>query len=246
MNIIANLGPILTFAKDVYKYNKFIPEVDALKAAGDVDAERAYIANLTKNWSQDIFRDFDFHPEFIGVENIPEGPCVFIANHQSYFDIIGLFGMPNDHQIGFIAKEEAKKIPLVNKWILVTRGLFIRRGDSREALKSISEGAELLKQGFSLVIFPEGTRSQGPDMAPFKAGSFKLASKAKVPVVPVAIDGTYHTFEETGRFRKGQKATFTFLTPLPTDGVSRSELAEMPAKVENMIRETLEEGRQHD
>lgn len=226
--------------------NHHLSALKDFRKSGDQEGERAYIAAITENWGFEALDKLGFHLEIEGVENIPEGPCVFIANHQSLLDIVSLFAANSGHQLGFIAKEEFEKTPLISTWVKATRGLFIKRGDARESLKSIQEGAELLKQGFSLVIFPEGTRSRGPEMGSFKPGSFKLATKAKVPVVPVAIDGTYHVYEEFDRFVKGQSGRLSFLPALPTDGVPRSELAEMPAKVENMIREKLAEDRLRD
>ena len=108
------------------------------------------------------------------------------------------------------------------------------------SLQTINDGAELLKQGFSLVIFPEGTRSHCAEMGEFKAGSLKLATKAKVPIVPVTISGTYHFFEETGAITWGVHVDVIIHEPIDTANLSRAELAELPEKVEGTIRNGLE------
>lgn len=247
MKIIGNVGGFAYLVKSVAENNHHLSVLRDFREAGDQEGEREYLAAITADWAWGVLDHFDFQLDVIGWENVPEGPCVFISNHQSYLDIIAFFAaQQRQHQLSFIAKSEYEKTPILHTWIDATRGLYIKRGDARESLKSIQAGAELLKQGYSLVIFPEGTRSRGPEMAPFKPGSFKLASKAKVPVVPVVIDGAYRAFEENDRFQKHQKGSITFLPALPTDGVSRTELAEMPDKVETMIKEKLAEGRREE
>ena len=104
------------------------------------------------------------------------------------------------------------KIPIFGKWVTRIRGIYIHRGDARASLKTINEGVEYLKQGFSLVIFPEGTRSRSSAMAEFKHGSFKLATKARVPIVPVTLNGGYHTYEETGKVTKGMPISTSWFT----------------------------------
>jgi 1-acyl-sn-glycerol-3-phosphate acyltransferase len=134
-----------------------------------------------------------------GQENIPkkEGVC-FVANHGSIFDIIlalAYIGRP----FGFIAKKELLLIPLLNMWISILGGLFIDRRHPRKALKTINEGVRRLKSGGGVLIFPEGHRSRGEGLLPFHPGSFKLATQAAVPIVPMAISGSYDVFEKYGR-----------------------------------------------
>ena len=131
------------------------------------------------------------------------------------------------------------KIPIFGKWVSRIRGIYIHRGDARASLKTINEGVEYLKQGFSLVIFPEGTRSRSSAMAEFKHGSFKLATKARVPIVPVTLNGGYHTYEETGKVTKGCHIDFMVHKPIETKDMSRAELAELPAAVEQIVRDGL-------
>jgi 1-acyl-sn-glycerol-3-phosphate acyltransferase len=134
-----------------------------------------------------------------GQENIPKkGGVCFVANHGSIFDIIlalAYIGRP----FGFIAKKELLLIPLLNMWISILGGLFIDRRHPRKALKTINEGVRRLKSGGGVLIFPEGHRSRGEGLLPFHPGSFKLATQAAVPIVPMAISGSYDVFEKYGR-----------------------------------------------
>ncbi|MEI6206409.1 MAG: lysophospholipid acyltransferase family protein [Desulfuromonadales bacterium] len=124
-----------------------------------------------------------------GVEHIPEGPVIFMSNHQSSFDILALLAaMPR--QIHWIAKKELFDIPFFGP--SMRRGGYIPldRGDGRKALQSMDEAATAIRQGKSVVMFPEGTRTQDGRLLPFKRGGFILARKAAVPVIPVTINGS--------------------------------------------------------
>ena len=173
-------------------------------------------------------------------ENLPQkGPVVYVSNHQSYVDIL-MFVNVVKHQIGFIAKEELMKIPMFAGWILRIESLFIKRGDARASLSTINEGAQMLKDGYSLVIFPEGTRSRCDKMAPFKHGSLKLATKARSTIVPVTIQNSYKVYEETGRIKKGMTVDFTVHQPIDTAGMDRKELNDLPDRIEDIIRGGLD------
>jgi 1-acyl-sn-glycerol-3-phosphate acyltransferase len=97
----------------------------------------------------------------------------------------------NHCQMGYVAKEEWRKVKTLANAILYTRSVFLTRGDSREAIKTIKEASELLKMGFNLVIFPEGTRSLNGEIGRFKRGAFQIAWDLGLPVIPLSLDGCY-------------------------------------------------------
>ena len=239
MKKIRYLGAIFYLIWSGIKFLPFRNKIKKAKTAGNQEEEARLIAEVTARWSAYVSKHFDIRYEVIGKDNLPEGPCVFIANHQAYFDIMALLYAVSGKQTGFIAKNEFSKVPLLGKWINVIRGLFIKRGDVRESLKIINQGVDLINQGFSLVIFPEGTRSQKHEMADFKPGSFKLASKAKAPVVPVVIDGTYKVFEQKKRVSKGETVKVTILPAIDTASLDRKALAALPNQIEEAIKEHL-------
>jgi 1-acylglycerol-3-phosphate O-acyltransferases len=239
VNKTRNLGAIFFLIWSGIKFLPFRSKIKKVRAAGDQAEETRLIAEVTARWSAYVSKHFDIRYEITGKENLPEGSCVFIANHQAYFDIMALLYAVSGKQTGFIAKNEFSKVPLLGKWIYATRGLFIKRGDVRESLKTINEGAELINQGFSLVIFPEGTRSQKREIADFKPGSFKLATKAKAPVVPIVIDGTYKVFEQKRKVSKGETVRVTILPAIDTASLDRKSLAALPNQIEETIKERL-------
>lgn len=137
--------------------------------------------------------------EVRGYENIPQDrPVLYVGNHRSYFDIlVGYTTVPG--LMGFVAKKEMEKIPLLSKWMLNVNCLFLDRNNIKEGLKTILAGIEKVRRGVSVWIFPEGTRNKNEqlsDLLPFKEGSLKIAEKSGCPVVPVAIKGTAEVFEK--------------------------------------------------
>lgn len=125
----------------------------------------------------------------VGAEHLPVGPVIFMSNHQSNFDILSLLAsLPR--QIHWIAKKELFEIPIFGP--SMRRGGYIPldRGDGRKALQSMDEAAATIHQGKSIVLFPEGTRSEDGNLLPFKRGGFILARKADVPVIAVTINGS--------------------------------------------------------
>lgn len=241
MKLFNNIYGLLTIIGGMNKLKENRAAIENAKASGDVKKEQEEILKACQIWSSHIVDEFKVDFTVINPENLPaEGPVVFIANHQSYADILSFLYNIKNHQVAFIAKDSLSKIPVFGKWVSRIRGIYIQRGDARASLRTINEGVEYLKQGFSLVIFPEGTRSRSSNMAEFKHGSFKLATKARVPIVPVTLDGGYHTYEETGKVTKGCHIDFMVHKPIETKDMSRAELAELPAVVEGIIRDGLE------
>jgi 1-acyl-sn-glycerol-3-phosphate acyltransferase len=174
-----------------------------------------------------------------GKENIPkEGGVCFVSNHGSIFDIVILLaniGRP----FGFISKKELIFIPLLNVWIAILGGLFINRSNPRKALITINTGIHRLQAGSAILIFPEGHRSKGQGLLPFKPGSFKLATQSGVPIVPMAISGSYEVFEKNYCLNPGP-VRLVFSTPLIMDDISAENRKQFLAQeVQKIIQTAL-------
>ena len=242
MKLFDNISGLSIIGSGMAKLGPNKKAIEKARAEGDVKTEQAEILKACQIWSNHIVERMQVDICVIHEENLPKnGPVVFIANHQSYADILTFLYIVKNHQVAFIAKDNLEKIPFFGKWVERIRGIYIHRGDARASLATINEGVEYLKQGFSLVIFPEGTRSRSSEMGEFKHGSFKLATKAKVPIVPVTLNGGYHTFEDHGAVTRGQHIDVLVHPPIETKDMSRQELAELPAQVEAIIRAGLAE-----
>ena len=133
-----------------------------------------------------------------GRENIPQGQAVmYVGNHRGYFDILtGYVTVPD--LMGFVAKKEMLRYPLLRTWMKYVNCLFLDRKNIKEGLKTILAAIAQIKEGVSVWIFPEGTRNENGllELLEFHEGSMKIAEKSGCPIVPVAIKGTAEIFEE--------------------------------------------------
>jgi 1-acyl-sn-glycerol-3-phosphate acyltransferase len=177
-----------------------------------------------------------------GAEHLPDGPVIFMSNHQSNFDILSLLAaMPR--QFYWIAKKELFDIPVFGT--SMRRGGYIPldRGDGRKALKSIDDAAVTIHQGKSVVLFPEGTRTTDGKLLPFKRGGFILARKADVPVVPVTINGSGRV-NPAGQIRQYRGTIHIILHP-PISFPSELRRSEAETWMMEEVREKIESGLEH-
>ena len=241
MKIFANIKPVFQFISSLRPQKENIRAIRDARDKGDLDLERQCILKATSSWGTDIMERLGARIHVYGEENIPEsGPVVMVGNHQGYADIFTYFAVFRKYQFAFVAKKELASLPFFGKFIKEIRSVLIDRDNARGQLSAITEGIELIENGFSLVIFPEGTRSKGGDPNPFMRGSLKLATKPGVPIVPVSIEGTYKMMERDGYFH-GDDIYIKIHEPIPTAGISRKEEKELAAHLEELILGGVEE-----
>ena len=208
--------------------------MDKLRKKMPPDEFALLAEKVTGNWAAARMRQTGSHVTVNGIENIPEGAVLFVSNHQSNYDIPVFMSYIRKPK-GFVAKIETLKVPLLHYWMRFMDCIFIDRSDLRQQAKTVIEGIKQLQNGHSMVLFPEGTRSKGGPVGEFKAGSFKLATKAKVPIVPVTLDGTYKIMEANGWRIKPANVTVTIHPPINTAELTREEEAKLPDIVRNII-----------
>ncbi len=200
------------------------------------------VQQKVRSWADHLLRLAGVKVEVTGLDRIPQGPAVFIANHQGNFDIPLLLAHL-DAPKALISKIEVKKLPLIRTWMKHLDCIFLDRSSTRSGMESISQSVALLKRGKSLIIFPEGTRSKGGPVAEFKSASLRIAVKAKVPVVPVVIDGSYRVMEQNrwGVMIHPATVRLQVLDPIPTAGLTREESKELHNQVRERIVAHLQE-----
>ncbi|MDR3116120.1 MAG: 1-acyl-sn-glycerol-3-phosphate acyltransferase [Treponema sp.] len=213
-----------------------------LSRAGLKKPMAAAIYKLAQVWSLLLIACTGCTVTVRGREHIPlQGGLCLVSNHGSIFDILlilALVGRP----VGFIAKKELALIPFLNIWIFLLGGLFIDRKNIRQAVGTMNKGIRRIKQGEAIVIFPEGTRSQGQGLLPFRSGSFKLATQSGAPILPIAITGSYEIFEKTCRIR-AVPVRVTFMPPVNTACLPPQERRQHLAdQVHGLISKALEAG----
>jgi 1-acyl-sn-glycerol-3-phosphate acyltransferase len=174
-----------------------------------------FMYRIAQGWARMIIALSGCRITMLGIENVPrEGGMCFVSNHGSIFDILLILAYAG-RPFGFIAKKELSYIPLLNMWIPLLGGFFIDRRNARKALRTIDKGIRRIRSGAAMIIFPEGHRSRGQGLLPFRPGSLKLATQAEVPVIPVALAGSYDVFEKNYRLHPGPVGIF-FGAPIPT------------------------------
>ena len=201
--------------------------------------ERENIANeIARKWAVFQLKRAGAKVNVYGIENLPEGGVLFVSNHQSYFDV-GLFLAYIPKNKGFIAKIETNKIPLVQGAMKSLRCIFLDRKDLRKGAKTILEGIQILKDGYSLVVFPEGTRGEEGEMVPFKAGAFKLATKSLCPIVPITIDGAYKIMPRNQKLIHKAEVDVTIHPPIYVKDLNLEEQKELPGRVYKIIESVI-------
>lgn len=174
-----------------------------------------------------------------GEENIPKDSAVlYVGNHRSFFDIVLTYPRV-PRPTGYIAKKEMEKVPLLSTWMRNLHCLFLDRENIKEGMKTILAAIEKAKSGISICIFPEGTRNKTADtFLPFHEGSFKIAEKAGIPIVPMTIVGSAAVFED--HFPKIKKTTviIEYGKPLYINELPKEAKKALGSTVKSVIEET--------
>ncbi|KAF5058520.1 Acyltransferase [anaerobic digester metagenome] len=235
------LRTILFFAELAFSLIGLTPK---LKTARDLRktnprASFLYASKVAHRWVQPKLKLIGADFYVLGKENIPPEPtpCVFIGNHQSEFDFAMMLGLI-DKPLGFVAKKELLRYPFLRDWMKMANCTFIDRSTPRRAMEAILEGIENVRQGYTMVIYPEGTTSSGGDMLPFKPGAFKLATKPEAIIIPVVIEGSHQLFDLSRP--KRPRVWMSFLPVVETKGLTKEEMAQVPVRVETMIKNEQE------
>lgn len=215
-------------------------KVKKLDKEGKIEEKDALVHKYTSNWAKSLLKILDVKVNVHGAENLPKDRNVlFVGNHQGNFDIpiyISCIDMPK----GFIAKIELTKLIGIKTWMEHIHCIFMDRSSIRKSGEAIVMGIKSLKSGNSLVIFPEGTRSRGNKLGDFKAGSFKLATKSKVPIVPITIDGSYRIMEANSNKHLTTATVDIYIHPMiETSTLTKEEQDHLPERVKSIIGSKL-------
>lgn len=187
-------------------------------------------------WARSIIAVSGVKVSVTGLENVPRDKAVlFLSNHQGAFDIPAIQSVLPVHFL-WVAKKSLFKVPVVGWSMSLTGYISIDRDNPAEALKSMEEASERMSEGVSVVIFPEGTRSETGALLPFKRGAFMLAKKSGVPIVPVAIQGTNRIKKKGSFLVNPAKVRISIGRPIPIGASDEKELRNMTKRqIEEMI-----------
>lgn len=178
----------------------------------------------------------------IGHEHVPKDQAVlYIGNHRSFFDILLTYVLCPD-LTGYVAKKEMEPIPLLSTWMKYLHCLFLDRKNIKEGMKTILTAIEEVKNGISICIFPEGTRNKGDselEMLPFHEGSFKIATKAKCPIIPIAISNSAEIFEAHFPKIRPCKVVVEYGEPILPENLSRETQKRLGSYTQGIILDML-------
>lgn len=190
-------------------------------------------------WAKVILRVCGVKVRTEGFENIKKDePRIFMANHTSYFDIFALLStLPVDFK--FIVKQELMRLPIFGLAMRRAGYIGIERDDPRKALKSMQVAAERIRNGASVLIFPEGTRSEDGRLQSFKPGGFHLAIRSSCDIVPVAITGSRDIVPKGSlRIRKGTIRVVVG-REIPLKGQTKKNMGQVMERVRNAMSAQL-------
>lgn len=211
-------------------------KVRKLREKGEIEEHDRLVRKMVKTWATRLLNLAGAKVTVTGLENIPKDrPVVFAANHQGYADIpLLLTQLDRPHPL--IAKKELEKIPMLRSWMQELNCIFIDRENARQAMDCLKRADELLREGYSVSIFPEGTRNKGGELLEFKAGTIRLATRAKVAIVPCCIVGTQNMLEAHGYRITPAHLQLHILPPIETADMTREEIKALDVRLRDVIK----------
>lgn len=215
-----------------------IPVFGVLWLVGKINKPKMDIVSLRiVQWAFRVIRRIGgVKTTVIGFENIPKDePVLFVGNHNSYFDIVIAYSML-PRLTGFVAKKEIKKVPILHRWMKLLYCLFLDRDNIKEGLKTILEGIEYIKNGVSIAIFPEGTRSKTGELAAFKEGSLKFAEKTGCKIIPMVQNNTAQIWEAHFPFIKKTHTVLEFGKPIDVKALDKEQRKFLGAYTQEIIQ----------
>ena len=178
-----------------------------------------------------------------GLENIPPSVCIFAANHISNVDPIA-FVPAIPRRVSVLLKSELFRIPILSTAMRLAKFVPVDRADKEAAVASVNVALGVLKEGLSLAVYPEGTRSPDGRLRPFKKGTFALAIEAGVPIVPVSISGAQHLMRKGEWTMRPGEIVVRFGPPVDASQYRMERRMELLERVEELVAAGLPEDQQ--
>ena len=191
-------------------------------------------------WSR-LFCIFTLCPvKVIGTERLDKKQSyIFISNHQGMYDIFLIYGHIGQ-PIKWVMKQSLRKIPFVGLACEKAGFIFVDNSSPQAAARTIRQAEEKLKDGASIAIFPEGSRTRTGKMGVFKKGAYQMALDLKLPIVPITINGSYNVMPINSYRINPQKLEMIIHDPIPVDEIQVENLREVAVKVRELIDQSRE------
>lgn len=174
-----------------------------------------------------------------GHENLdPRQSYVFVANHQSAFDIFLIYGFLNQN-VKWMQKQSLRRIPFVGFASEKAGHVFVDNTHPKARAASIKKAKEQIVDGVSMVIFPEGARTRSGKMSRFKRGAYYVAHDMNLPVVPLTINGAYDVLKRDGFHLNPGKMELVIHRPIPTASLTEAEISGLIDETRDVIYSAL-------
>ncbi len=171
--------------------------------------------------------------ELVNAENIPTHPVLVVSNHESFFDPISIVDIL-EGPLAPIGKAQLRKVPTLGYWGTKFGSDFIERDNMKQSMRVIINATKTLKDGTSVLIFPEGTRNT--EDCEFKAGSFKIAQKSKSDILPITVRNTSDVFENNKFFQlKKSKPVITIHPVVKYEDYKDTDLITVAADIQKTV-----------
>jgi 1-acyl-sn-glycerol-3-phosphate acyltransferase len=200
------------------------------------------VHHVARLWGRSILWVSGIKVEVVGLEYIDsQRSAIYMSNHQSNFDIPVFFSaLPV--QFRWLAKAELFKIPIFGQGMRGAGYISIDRSNRKSALNSLVRAAKSIRNGTSVLIFPEGTRSADGALQAFKSGGFVLALNAGVPIVPMAVQGTFHVMPKHRNIIRRHAVRLIVRPPIDTTVYTRHTKHELMEHVRGAVLQAMAEG----
>lgn len=202
----------------------------------------AFMWGSARFWCKAITCMLGAKVTLIGKENIPpngEGRHCIVGNHESYLDITNILGYCGI-QTGFVAKNSLRFVPFLNIWMLAFDCTYLKRGDPKSSIEVMHKSVENVKNGQTMVIFPEGHRSRSGHIEEFKHGSLKLPLRSKADIVPIAMVGSRSTFEGRKGLFPRPHIVISVLEHISTENMNKEEKDGLALQIETIVKNECE------
>jgi 1-acyl-sn-glycerol-3-phosphate acyltransferase len=207
-----------------------------------IDRNVSWFHRHARRWATGVLRICGIRTRLVGAEYVRPGQTyIYAANHASMFDIMAaLDAIPDDVHIMF--KKELSRVPIWGWMLAISPYIMIDRENAREANAALERSAAAIREGKSVLIYAEGTRTTTGSLQPFKRGAFALAAKSGVPVIPVTINGTFGILRKGSLNIRSSEIEIVLSPEITTAGREGKEgelalMAEVRAQIEKHYRD---------